>query len=64
VTVQRIGGSVAFSCDGCSETTDETDSQFGEAWDEARAAGWVSARDEDGEYEHYCPECARRLGID
>lgn len=63
MTSHRIKGEFAWSCDGCTESitpTQQTD--FGAAWEEARGLGWRAIKHGWGDYEHRCPECARREG--
>lgn len=61
---KKIPRTVDVSCDGCSSEFLETSSHtFRDAMADARDAGWVAA-ESDGKWSHYCPGCARRLGID
>lgn len=55
---------IHFTCDGCSSEFLETEEfTLREAMPVLRDAHWHVA-EIDGEYNHYCPGCARRLGID
>jgi hypothetical protein len=57
MTTERIKGSVAFSCDNCSETIQpECQDDFGSAWQEAFENGWRCFQAGD-EWQHHCPAC-------
>lgn len=61
---KKIPRTVDITCDECSSKFLETKAfNFRDASTEMREAGWVSAEIE-GEWEHFCPECARKMGID
>lgn len=57
--IQRdhYNGPISFSCDGCPEATDTHCSDFTSALAKARSRGW-KARKADGEWQHFCPDCA------
>jgi hypothetical protein len=60
MTTQRTAGHVGFSCDACPMTHEDDEAgEFGEAWAAARATGWRAHKTPRGEWEHYCPDCAR-----
>jgi len=59
MTMQRVKGFIAYSCDECPETVEtgeEGDAR--EAWAEARGQGWVAFKDSKGNWVHHCPSCA------
>jgi len=59
MTVQRIHGGAAFSCDSCPETYEPEDpGTFDDDWSAARALGWRTYN-EGGRWQHRCPDCAR-----
>lgn len=54
-------GEFTFHCDKCSEsTTPEDQDDFSDAWEKAKADGWVSFKVK-GEWCHYCPACAEEM---
>jgi len=65
MTIERVlGGFTGFDieCDIC-EITQYLDfdwEEFNAAIAEAKASGWRSYKDEDGEWRHECPECQRK----
>lgn len=51
----------AYECDACGDTSEEYLS-FDELKDECKREGWyIRKSDDTGEWEHYCPDCVRRL---
>jgi hypothetical protein len=63
VTIHRVKGLVAISCDECPETFEMDTPDFHETWAAAKDEGWVGLS-MDGEYQHHCPGCAKKLGTD
>jgi len=62
MTAHNVKGEFAFSCDQCSESiTPNGQTSFGEAWAEARAAGWRAEKLQWGEWEHFCPVCVEKV---
>lgn len=61
MAVHNIKGSIAFSCDGCPEAIETETSDFNEARQEFRQAGWHSAK--FGTWMDYCPDCAKAKGL-
>jgi hypothetical protein len=62
MSIERVGGRIAFVCDGdggsCGETLQTETANFNDAIQVLRSNedGWVAVK-EDGEWEHLCPEC-------
>jgi hypothetical protein len=56
----------SFSCDGCASEFLETDTySFDRAMMTFRAERWVNSTPLGGGKQlHYCPGCAKRMGID
>lgn len=52
----RKRGHVIFSCDECGEEYDSMTGDFHDALGDAKSDGW-EARQEDGEWHHYCGDC-------
>lgn len=62
MTVQRVKGKVAFSCDSCPASYEPGDGDdFKAAWEEAKAEGW-SAFSARGEFHHLCKTCSEECG--
>ena len=65
MTHQRDGQVHQFDCDAprCTWSYSGGDDypDFREAWEAAKAEGWVTFR-LDGEWVHYCPECKKKCG--
>jgi hypothetical protein len=59
--IHRIKGEVAFSCDECPMTIETGKPGFHQAVEYIRDQGWATAFWE-GEYQHHCPECAKKMG--
>lgn len=55
--IERDGGAVSASCDGCTESHTAFTGDWQEALAELRQEGWRIRRGEDGEWEHHCPGC-------
>jgi len=62
MTLQRIKGSIAFSCDKCSESfePEEPTADARAAWQQAADEGWIVRWPKPGEPRHLCPNCQRR----
>lgn len=58
MTMQSVKNRVGFSCDSCSETTEEFE-DFNDAVADLKATGWKFSRDQ-GEWEHTCPGCVKK----
>lgn len=57
MSLDRIKGNVTFICDGSGCHQYEEGSDFGEVWNDAKAIGWT-AKNEGGEWSHYCRSCS------
>jgi hypothetical protein len=56
MTIHRDKGKVVFECDECGEDYNAQESVFDEAWQAAKADGWVSYK-LGSEWHHFCPDC-------
>lgn len=55
--IERDGGAISASCDGCTEDHTAFTDDWQEALAELRQEGWRIRRGKDGEWEHHCPGC-------
>lgn len=55
MTIERIKGAVAFTCDlqGCHEGLETGERDFADANAQAKAEGWVFAQ-RHGDWKHFC----------
>jgi hypothetical protein len=58
MTAHTVKSKIAFSCDDCPETLETDDEDFGCAWASARSLGWHARKNQQGKWEHECPDCA------
>lgn len=61
MTIDRIKGFIAFTCDGkdCHEGIETGEKDFGTARVMMRSEGWIARKNTSDEWEHFCsPECA------
>ena len=56
-TGHSADSTMCFFCDTCSESTETDHIDFGDAWDQAKAAGWRSYKGPDKKWAHSCPSC-------
>ncbi len=71
MSTEKIVAGTRFNCDGgdrglfkCRTNYESDHSSWRDAWQEAKSYGWVTYRNNDGEWEHYCPSCKKDLGDD
>ena len=50
------GQLVTFTCDICDDEYYASGS-FKDVWEAAKEAGWRTFPDDDGEWNHRCPDC-------
>jgi len=56
--IERDAGFFVVHCDACPNSTEkDTDWGWESMINDIRDEGWKIVRDEDGDYEHYCPAC-------
>lgn len=56
-------GPFEVACDSCSEDTEiDTDGDWHGMIQELKNNGWA-IRNENGEWRHYCPDCAKAKGL-
>ncbi len=53
-------GTIVFYCDGCPMYLDTEETEFGLANEVRKAMGWLSFKDKDDDWNHYCPECQKK----
>jgi len=58
MTIFSDGEDLEFSCDypGCDSTGYYSAENFSESWDEAKEAGWRAFKNDQGDWEHRCPD--------
>lgn len=49
---------ITFECDGCGLTLETGEGDFIDALRVLRDRGWAPEKTEDGEWRHYCVDCA------
>jgi hypothetical protein len=58
MSIDRVKGKIAFTCDDCGDGYETGSSDFYEALDEAKSEGWAAVKDNDtGEWKHFCKDC-------
>jgi hypothetical protein len=58
MSIERQKGKLNFICDHCGAFV-EGDDDFSALWAEAKEAGWrARKREDDGKWQHQCPDCA------
>lgn len=56
--ITRENNELTFTCDACEAVSEAYDpNDFAEAWTELKDEGWRAFKDENGEWQHRCPEC-------
>lgn len=54
--IERDGKEITFICDVCDESETE-EGDFYDIWEELKSDGWRAFMNEDGDWEHRCPDC-------
>ena len=61
--IERTSLGIDVICDGsrCQEYLTIDSQDWSDAMEKMRSDGWLSVKDDDGEWEHFCPECKEQL---
>ena len=54
---EQKGQLISFYCDNCDEEKQVASHNFVEAWESAKEDGWRCFKNDEGEWEHICPDC-------
>jgi hypothetical protein len=60
MSVLRQHGQIVFECDACGDTHESGTTDFHDAYADAKDAGWVSFKNDEGDWEHRCEACKGR----
>ncbi|CAB4192895.1 hypothetical protein UFOVP1244_120 [uncultured Caudovirales phage] len=58
MSIERGRESITFVCDECDDECCVDNTDFKEAWAEAKEEGWRAEQDLDGEWSHTCRVCS------
>lgn len=56
--IRRHQRDLIAECDGCGTEYQDDGSDFGEFIAILKEQGWLIWKDEEGQFTHYCPDCA------
>ena len=60
MSIEKEWFGFVVNCDGCSDYyTHDIPEDFIGAIDAVKSYGWKMRKDDDGAWEHFCPECAK-----